>query len=164
MFPIKFRPFNKMIKEKIYPKQEKNPIGDTVIFLSSIGPDPFSISLPVRLANMSTSACQRPTAPWMSTLRPSYLESTCEPYIGQGEALKTLPHSTFPHETCSYQYFTPGASLVVQWLRICLPMQGTRVRALVWEDPTCRRATGPVSHNYWACASGACALQQERPR
>ena len=21
----------------------------------------------------------------------------------------------------------------------------------------------PVSHNYWACASGACALQQERP-
>ena len=40
------------------------------------------------------------------------------------------------------------ASLVVQWLRICLPMQGTRVQALVWEDPTCRRATRPVSHNY----------------
>ena len=43
---------------------------------------------------------------------------------------------------------TKGASLVAQWLRICLPMQGTRVRALVWEDPTCRGATGPVSHNY----------------
>ena len=41
-----------------------------------------------------------------------------------------------------------GASLVVQWLRICLPMQGTRVRALVWEDPTSRGATRPVSHNY----------------
>ena len=41
-----------------------------------------------------------------------------------------------------------GASLVAQWLRICLPTQGTRVRALVWEDPTCRGATGPVSHNY----------------
>ena len=54
------------------------------------------------------------------------------------------------------------ASLVVQWLRICLPMQGTWVRALVWEDPTCRGATGPVSHNYWACTSGACAPQQER--
>ena len=40
-----------------------------------------------------------------------------------------------------------GASLVVQWLRICLPMQGTRVRALVWEDPTCRGATRPMSHN-----------------
>ena len=56
------------------------------------------------------------------------------------------------------------ASLVVQWLRICLLMQGTRVRVLVWEDPTCRGATRPVSHNCWACASGACALQQERPR
>ena len=41
-----------------------------------------------------------------------------------------------------------GPSLVAQWLRICLPMQGTRVRALVWEDPTCRGAAGPVSHNY----------------
>ena len=56
------------------------------------------------------------------------------------------------------------AFLVAQWLRICLPMQGTRVRALVWEDPTCRGATSPVSHNYWACACGVCAPQQERPR
>ena len=40
------------------------------------------------------------------------------------------------------------ASLVAQWLRVCLPMQGARVRALVWEDPTCRGAAGPVSHNY----------------
>ena len=40
------------------------------------------------------------------------------------------------------------ASLVAQWLRGCLLMQGTRVRALVWEDPTCRGATGPVNHNY----------------
>ena len=41
-----------------------------------------------------------------------------------------------------------GASLVAQWLRVCLPMQGTRVRALVWEDPTCCGVAGPVSHNY----------------
>ena len=41
-----------------------------------------------------------------------------------------------------------GASLVAQWLIVCLPMQGTRVRALVWEDPTCRGAAGPVSHDY----------------
>ena len=40
------------------------------------------------------------------------------------------------------------ASLVAQWLRICLPMQATRVRALVWEDPTCHGATRPVNHNY----------------
>ena len=42
-------------------------------------------------------------------------------------------------------------SLVAQWLRIRLPMQGTRVRALVREDPTCCGATKPVRHNYWAC-------------
>ena len=41
-----------------------------------------------------------------------------------------------------------GASLVAQWLRICLPMQGTWVRAMVWEDPTCLGATKPASHNY----------------
>ena len=39
-------------------------------------------------------------------------------------------------------------SLVVQWLRIHLPMQGTRVRSLVQEAPTCRRATKSVHHNY----------------
>ena len=41
-----------------------------------------------------------------------------------------------------------GTSLVAQWLRIRLPMQGTQVRALVREDPTCRGATKPVRHNY----------------
>ena len=41
-----------------------------------------------------------------------------------------------------------GTSLVVQWLRIHLPMQETQVRALVQEDPICRGATKPVRHNY----------------
>ena len=45
-----------------------------------------------------------------------------------------------------------GASLVVQWLRIHLPMQGTWVRALVCKDPTCHRATKPERHTYQACA------------
>ena len=63
-----------------------------------------------------------------------------------------------PHTSLKYRFlFTfqnkyQGTSLVVQWLRIRLPMQGTRVRALVWEDPTCRGATKPVRHNYWAWA------------
>ena len=46
------------------------------------------------------------------------------------------------------RYMHSWASLVAQWLRICLPMQGIRVRTLVWEDPTCLGATRPVSHNY----------------
>ena len=41
-----------------------------------------------------------------------------------------------------------GASLVAQWFRIHLPIQGTQVRALVWEDPTCHGATKPVCYNY----------------
>ena len=31
-------------------------------------------------------------------------------------------------------------------------MQGTQVRTLVQEDPTCRGATKAVRHNYWAYA------------
>ena len=44
--------------------------------------------------------------------------------------------------------------------------QGTRVRSLVREDPTCRRTTKPMRHNYWGCALEpvshnywACALE-----
>ena len=33
---------------------------------------------------------------------------------------------------------------MAQWLRIHLPMRGTRVQALVWEDPTCLGATKPA--------------------
>ena len=44
------------------------------------------------------------------------------------------------------------ASLVAQWLRIHLPMQGTQVQALGQEGPTCHGETKPVRHNYWACA------------
>ena len=40
------------------------------------------------------------------------------------------------------------ASLVAPWLRTRLPMQGTRVRALVWEDPACREANKLMRHNY----------------
>ena len=41
-----------------------------------------------------------------------------------------------------------GTSLVVQGLRIRLPMQGTQVRALVRDDPTCCGATKPVRHSH----------------
>ena len=53
-------------------------------------------------------------------------------------------------EVVPKEFSTFGASLVAQWLKIHLPMQGTRVRALFQEDATCRGATKPVHHNYWA--------------
>ena len=46
----------------------------------------------------------------------------------------------------------PWTSLVVQWIRIHLPMQGTRVQPLVWEDSTCQAATVSAPLNYWAHA------------
>ena len=63
-----------------------------------------------------------------------------------------------------------GACLVVQWLRICLSMQGTCVPSLVWEYPTCHGATKPACHNYRARVlqllkpprPKACAPQQEK--
>jgi len=51
-----------------------------------------------------------------------------------------------------------GTSLVAQWLRIYLPMQGTQVRSLVQEDPTCLCAATTD-----ACEPRAHALQQEKP-
>ena len=40
---------------------------------------------------------------------------------------------------------------MIQWLRIHLPMQGTWVWSLVWEDPTCCGPTKHTHHNHWAC-------------
>ena len=54
-------------------------------------------------------------------------------YIGHKIMIKKMPKT--------------WASLVAQWFRVCLPMQGTRVRVLVWEDPTCHGVTRPVSHS-----------------
>ena len=44
------------------------------------------------------------------------------------------------------KFFDIGTSLVVQWLRIHLPMQGTQVRSLAQEFFTCHRATKPMCH------------------
>ena len=66
--------------------------------------------------------------------------------INSTQYMKIYTDYIFPFENKIRKNYR--ASLVAQWLRICLPMQGTRVRALVWEDPTCHRATRPVSHNY----------------
>ena len=39
-------------------------------------------------------------------------------------------------------------SLVVQWIRIRLPMQGTQVRSPVQEDSTGGRASNHAHYNY----------------
>ena len=67
-------------------------------------------------------------------------------YLNSGKYLK--------HKKNSYNSITKGqitkkwARLPgAQWLIIGLLMQGTRVRSLLWEDPTCLRAAKPVPRN-----------------
>ena len=57
-----------------------------------------------------------------------------------------------------------GTSLVAQWLRVHLPMQGTRIRALVREDPTCRGATKPRASQLLSLCSRAREPQLLSPR
>ena len=63
----------------------------------------------------------------------------CHPeiFFGQG-----FDHSVYQLEKLGW------TSLVVQRLRICLPMHETWVGSLVQEDSTCLGATKPVSHGY----------------
>ena len=93
---------------------------------------------------------------------PSWWELS--PKLKKGTYLNIIKAKSTANIILNAEKLKAWASLVVQWLRICLPMQETQVQALVWEDPTCRGATRPVSHNYWACVSGAYAPQQERPQ
>ena len=59
------------------------------------------------------------------------------------------------YEFCIFKNLVGGsvetmyrAPLVVQWISIHLPMQGTWVQGLAHEDPTCRGATKPSRHSY----------------
>ena len=51
-------------------------------------------------------------------------------------------------------------SLVAQWIRVCLPTQGTWVQSLAREDPTCLGVTNPMCHNYWAWVPRACVYNK----
>ena len=54
------------------------------------------------------------------------------------------------------------ASLMVQWLRICLAVQGTPVWSLIQEDPTCLRVINPGTTTTRQ-HSRACELQLRKP-
>ena len=52
-----------------------------------------------------------------------------------------------------------GTSLVIQWMRVHLPMQGTQIRSLVWEDPMCHGATEPEPQLLKPACPRACTPQ-----
>ena len=84
-----------------------------------------------------------------------WLESKIQVLINSDKDVEKLKPSHTVGENvkwCNHFEKQFGISLVVQWLRISLSVQGPWVRSRVGEDPTCCRATEPTCHNYWACA------------
>ena len=71
--------------------------------------------------------------------------------LPRGWTLKTLLMLSERSQSQKTTYWT---SLVVQWLGVCLLMQGTQVRSPVREDPMCVGAAKTTTE--------ACALQQEK--
>ena len=65
------------------------------------------------------------------------------PLVNYGTCCKGLTFSQSLRK-----YLLNGTSLVAQWIRICLPMQGTLVRSLVQEDSACGGVTELACHNY----------------
>ena len=57
-----------------------------------------------------------------------------------------------------------GTSLLAQWLRILLPIQGAQVQSLVFEDFTGYRAKKPICHNDWVCAPNYLSHSGSRAR
>ena len=76
-------------------------------------------------------------------------------YICEASSQSKWWHTHYLHPQIFFSIFVnpPSklpcqASLVAQWIRIHLPVQGTQVQSLVQEDSTCCRATMPACHNY----------------
>ena len=89
----------------------------------------------------------------------SFEKALC--FYGPDQILCKIFHSLFPKCTAYKKEIKVHlrSSRVVQWLRICLAMPKTPVQSLVWEDPTCHRATKPTcpypgwdaGHAFQAC-------------
>ena len=66
----------------------------------------------------------------------------------RGKGYYGITDNRFKNTLCGYIFL--GTSLLVQWLRIHLSMQGTQVQTLLQNDPMCHVATITLSHNYWS--------------
>ena len=104
---------------------------------------------------LSTLLLQQPQTSVIALL--THSTPVTKPYVSQRTYLpffifpvlaQDLAQSRYPIAQETLLNASQRISLVAQLVRIHLPMQGTRVRALVLEDPTCRGATKPVRHSY----------------
>ena len=131
------------------PAKSASPWLELDLFCKSLPGDPCSAILPASsdwLWNQSSRWVMEASSSPSSVASPAKTRPSIPALQVGCEAWKwRMPNTCAPRCSINGRH---GASLVAQWLRTCLLMQGTRVRALVWEDPTRRRAAGPVSHNY----------------
>ena len=92
----------------------------------------------------------------------------CSPWgCKESDVIEQLNWTEAPYicvpSSCKLSKMQMWDFLVAQWIRICLPMQGTQFQSLVWEDFTFHESAEPMhcnywaqaleprSHNYWAC-------------
>ena len=94
----------------------------------------------VDLVRLKSMFCIPFWRPWEVTISLSFVLSR-EPLHSFGSGLL----SSFK---ASKGRLSLGTSLVVQWLKICLPMQRTWAQSLVREDPTSHASAKPMHHNH----------------
>ena len=92
---------------------------------------------------------------WPQLLGPRCFQNTWSMKSSEGMfCLKwlnpALSYNTICSEIDSLKMGVQGTSPVVQWLGVCLPVQGKQVQSLVLEDPTFCAAAKPVSCSRWA--------------
>ena len=105
-----------------------------------------------------TGACDRISFPFETDFHSSvwkdyilFIHSSIDGYLGWLYLLAMVNNAVVDMSLqISFQDPAFRTLLVVQWLRICLPIQETWVQSLVWEDSTCCRATEPLHHDFWS--------------
>ena len=118
-------------------------------------PSPFLTQLPGQGPPSPHAPGRKSGATSLETWQVVWEGRAVDPHEGPSGAVHPASPSASHHSSTFWWNITyKGTSLMAQWLGIRLPMQGTRVRALVREDPTWRGAAGPVRHGCWACALG----------
>ena len=102
---------------------------------------------------------------WMLCLKETMSELVSELliYLAGGCQIKQKLWDHLKRLTIIQKKSDGGTSLVIHWLIIHLPMWGTRVQTMVWEDSACQGATKPTRSQLFSQHSRTCELQLLSP-
>lgn len=121
--------------------EDKNEVGTAREFITKVGPV-YSINM--------MNYFYRPNFCQYLLLTPPIRERREEAHVKSSTKNNHTGASSLKQRRVFWTF------LVVQWIRRDLPMQGTLVRPLIWEDSACCRTTKPVCHSYRSPHSRAC--------